>query len=227
MLVCCPSSELVNKTTLPDFHYHIRLHTLESFEVMAPSILLIGASGSFGRPLVEEFITQLDKFDKVGVLADPSKLSKFAEVASRGIKVVPGAFDDPKAYNGYDTVISLAGNSIMGLQTVMIDAAISGGVTHFYPSEYGADLSQPALKDIRYFVDKHAVRNHLAAAAQAHPDFRYTLMLTGAFIEWTANEFYGVYPEKKEVIAYGTPAARIDATSIPEQVISILSDLHS
>jgi hypothetical protein len=42
---------------------------------MSPSVLLIGASGAFGRPLVEEFINQLPKFDKVGILTDPSKIS--------------------------------------------------------------------------------------------------------------------------------------------------------
>jgi hypothetical protein len=183
---------------------------------MAPSVLLIGASGAFGRPLVEEFIAQLTKFDKVGILADPSKVSKFADVASRGILIVPGSFVDPKAYAGYDTVISLVGNAIMRLQPAMIEAAISGGVTHFYPSEYGSDVAQEALKDFRYFRDKRVVRNHLVAAARAHPDFRYTLMITGPFTEWTIDKLYGVYQAEKKVVTYGRPDAPIDVTSIPE-----------
>ena len=183
---------------------------------MAPSVLLIGASGAFGRPLVEEFIKQLAKFDKVGILADPSKVSKFAGVASRGVHVVPGSFVDPKSYTGYDTVVSLAGNAIMRLQPAMIDAAITGGVTHFYPSEYGSDVGQEALKDLRYFRDKRVTRNHLVAAARAHPDFRYTLMLTGPFTEWTVDRLYGVYQEEKKVVTYGRPDAAIDVTSIPE-----------
>jgi uncharacterized protein YbjT (DUF2867 family) len=183
---------------------------------MAPSILLIGASGSFGRPLVEEFIAHLPKFDKVGILADPAKVSKFAGVAVRGIQVVPGSFVDPNAYAGYDTVISLAGNAIIRLQPAMIEAAIAGGVTHFYPSEFGSDVSQDALSEFRYFRDKRVVRNHLVAAAKAHGDFRYTLMLTGPFTEWTIDKVYGVYQDEKRVEAYGRPDAPIDVTSIPE-----------
>jgi uncharacterized protein YbjT (DUF2867 family) len=183
---------------------------------MAPSVLLIGASGAFGRPLVEEFINQLPNFDKVGILADPSKISKFADAESRGIKVVPGSFVDPKAYFGYETVISLAGNAIMRLQPAMIEAAIAGGGTHFYPSEYGSDVGQEALKEFRYFRDKRVVRDHLVAAARAHPGFRYTLMLTGPFSEWTIDKLYGVFQEEKKVITYGRPDATIDVTSIPE-----------
>ena len=183
---------------------------------MASSVLLIGASGAFGRPLVQEFTTHLEKFDKVGILSDPSRVAKFADAAARGIHVVPGSFVDPKAYAGYDTVVSLAGNAIMRLQPAMIDAAIAGGVTHFYPSEYGSDVAQEALKEFRYFRDKRVVRDHLVAAAKANPNFRYTLMLTGPFTEWTIDKLYGVYQDEKKVVTYGRPDAPIDVTSIPE-----------
>jgi hypothetical protein len=183
---------------------------------MATSVLLIGASGSFGRPLVEEFIIQLPKFKKVGILSDPSKTSKFADPAAKGITIVPGSFLDYKAYAGYDTVISLAGNAILRLQPAIIEAAIAGGVTHFYPSEYGADLSQDALHNVRYFRDKQVTRSHLAAAAKSHPEFQYTLLLTGGFTEWIVSPPYGVDYEKKSLVAYGSPDAKIDVTSIPE-----------
>lgn len=150
----------------------------------------------------------------MGILSDPSRVSKFSAVTGRGIKIVPGSYFDTKAYSGYDTVISLAGNAIMRLQPAIIECAIAGGVTHFYPSEYGADLSQDAVKDIRYFQDKRVTRNHLAAAAKAHKDFKYTLMLTGALTEWTLSPPYGV--NGKTVVAYGSPDAKIDVTSIPE-----------
>ena len=183
---------------------------------MAPSVLLIGASGAFGRPLVEEFITQLHKFEKVGILTEPSRVSKFASAAERKVVIVRGSFLNSQSYAGYDTVVSLAGNAIMRLQPAMIEAAIAGGVTHFYPSEYGSDVGQEALKDLRYFRDKRVTRDHLVAAARSTPNFRYTLMLTGPFTEWTIDKLYGVYQQEKKVVTYGRPDARIDVTSIPE-----------
>jgi len=183
---------------------------------MAPSVLLIGASGAFGQPLVQEFISQLSKFEKVGILTDPSKVSKFGDAAAQGIRIVPGSFVDPKSYAGYDTVISLAGNAIMRLQPAMIEAAATAGVTQFYPSEYGSDVGQEGLKDLRYFRDKRVVRNHLVATARAHPSFRYTLLLTGPFTEWTVAEGYGMNHAEGRATIYGRPDAPIDVTSIPE-----------
>lgn len=186
---------------------------------MAPSVLLIGASGAFGRPLTEEFIAQLHRFEKVGILSDPSKVAKFDAAVARGIRVVSGSFLDPRAYAGYDTVISLAGNAIIRLQPAMIEAAVAGGVSHFYPSEFGSDVAQEALREYRYFRDKRVTRDHLVATARAYPDFRYTLVMTGPFTEWTIDRAYGVYRGDGRVEAFGSPDAPIDVTSIPEYVL--------
>jgi uncharacterized protein YbjT (DUF2867 family) len=67
---------------------------------MAPSVLIIGAGGAFGRPLLEEFIKQKSHFSRVGILSDPAKVSKFSDFAAQGIDVVSGSFLDPKAYEG-------------------------------------------------------------------------------------------------------------------------------
>lgn len=67
---------------------------------------------------------------------------------------------------GYDTVISLLGNEVMKLQPEIIDAAISAGVTHFYPSEFGGDIGREPFLHERYFRDKHLTRNHLAKRAE-------------------------------------------------------------
>ncbi|KAF3070102.1 hypothetical protein Trihar35433_4056 [Trichoderma harzianum] len=183
---------------------------------MAPSVLIIGAGGAFGRPLVEEFIKQKSHFSRVGILADPAKVSKFSDAAAQGIDVVAGSFLDPKSYEGFEVVVSLAGNAIMRLQPAMIESAIAGGVRHFYPSEFGSDVAQDSLKTFRYFRDKRVTRDHLAAKAKENPDFYYTLMLTGIFTEWAADPFYGVDVKAHVANTYGRPDAQISVTSIPD-----------
>jgi hypothetical protein len=74
-------------------------------------------------------------------------------------------------------------------QPGMIDAAAAGGARHFYPSEYGADLSIPALANVRYFRDKHLARQYLLETAKAVPGCRYTLLLSGSFTEWAISDF--------------------------------------
>ena len=104
----------------------------------------------------------------------------------------------------------------MRSQTEMIDAAVEGGVTHFYPSEWNSDISQKEISGMRYFRDKQFTRAHLASKAKKHPEFKYTLFITGIFTEWSILEFYGFDHEKLEVFAYGKPDAQVGMTSIPE-----------
>ncbi|KAJ6528933.1 hypothetical protein B0H19DRAFT_968764 [Mycena capillaripes] len=183
---------------------------------MAPSVIIIGASGALGRPIVEEFQRQRARFGNLAILSDPAKAHKFSEVQKSGIEVVIGSFLDFKCYQGFDVVLSLVGNGAMRLQPGMIEAAVAGGVRHFYPSEFGTDFSQAGLWQFRYFRDKVATRDHLAAKAKEVPDFRYTLMLTGAFTDWAAGEFSGVDVENHTVEAYGYPDAEIAVTALAD-----------
>ncbi|KAJ7887027.1 hypothetical protein B0H14DRAFT_2337976 [Mycena olivaceomarginata] len=185
---------------------------------MAPSVIIIGASGALGRPLVEEFQRQRAHFGSVAILSDPAKAHKFSEVQKGGIEVVIGSFLDFKCYQGFDIVLSLVGNGAMRLQPGMIEAAVAGGVRHFYPSEFGTDFSQAGLWQFRYFRDKVATRDHLAAKAKEVPDFRYTLMLTGTFTDWAAGEFTfsGIDVKNQTVEAYGYPDAQIAVTALAD-----------
>ena len=146
-----------------------------------PSVLLIGAGGALGGPLLEEFIRQKAKFARIAVLAsDEPKRAKFAEAEKNGVDIVIGSFLEPTPYRGFDTVLSLVGKPLLRLQPAMIEMAITAGVQHFYPSEFGFDLSQPGLYTYRYFRSKQDTRDHLAAKARENPDFRYTLFMNGA-----------------------------------------------
>ncbi|KZF25654.1 NAD(P)-binding protein [Xylona heveae TC161] len=192
---------------------------------MAPSVLLIGASGSLGVPLVEEFIRQKSKFERIAILADPSRAKKFEDVQKRGIDVVTGSFLDPNSYKGFSVVISLAGNPIMRLQPAMIEAAVAAGVRHFYPSEFGVDVGHDDLVDFRYLRDKRVTRDHLVAKAKEVPGFRYTLLMNGIFAEWSAIPPLGVDTDKHTSTVYGTPDAILSLTAVPDIVRYIVESV--
>ncbi|KAJ6466651.1 hypothetical protein DFH09DRAFT_1059716 [Mycena vulgaris] len=183
---------------------------------MAPSVLIIGGSGAVGRPLVDEFLKQKSKFQRIAVLADPTKVSRLADAQAKGAEVVVGSFLDAKSYTGFDVVVSLAGNAAMRLQPGMIEAAIAGGVRHFYPSEYGGDISVGDFWKNRYFRDKVVTRDHLAAKAKEHPDFHYTLLMTGPFTEYAVSSFNGIDFEKHTVEPYGKPGAELSVTAMAD-----------
>jgi uncharacterized protein YbjT (DUF2867 family) len=68
---------------------------------MAPSVVIIGASGTVGRPLVQEFLKNKTGFERIAVLADPTKVSRFTDVQSQGVEVVAGSFLEANSYKGY------------------------------------------------------------------------------------------------------------------------------
>lgn len=114
-------------------------------------------------------------------------------------------------------VISLAGNAIMADQSKMIDAAIAAGARQFIPSEFGVDTSQGPFLTERYFRDKHITRNHLRERAKEIPDFKFTLVLIGAFAETFAlSPAFGLDAKEKKLNFYGDPETEYSFSSMPE-----------
>ncbi|KAK7032679.1 NAD(P)-binding protein [Favolaschia claudopus] len=183
-----------------------------------PSVLIIGGSGAVGRPLVEEFVKSKEKFGRIGVLSDALKVSKFSELPKQGIEVVVGSFLEAASYKGFDTVICVCGNAAMKLQPGIIDAAIAGGVRHFYPTEFGTDLSYGTRGTLRYFRDKIITREHLRDRAKEFPGFSYTIVLTGAFTDWTASDFNQIDLKKHTARPYGTADALVTVTALADVV---------
>ncbi|EXJ71632.1 uncharacterized protein A1O5_05440 [Cladophialophora psammophila CBS 110553] len=177
------------------------------------SVLLIGASGALGKPLMDELIRQRDQFKRIAILATPDRATKFS---NSDVEVVIGSFYEAKSYQGFTHVISAVGNPLMVLQPAMVEVAVSVGVKHWYSSEWNSDISQRQIQNLRYFRDKQAVRAYLRGKAAQAPGFQYTLMVTGIFTEWALDEFYGFDHQKLTARLYGQPGKRIGVTSIPD-----------
>ncbi|KAJ6556033.1 hypothetical protein B0H19DRAFT_1029153 [Mycena capillaripes] len=185
---------------------------------MAPAVLIIGASGIVGRPLVQEFLKNKTKFARIGVLAEPAKVSRFEEVKAQGVEVIVGSFLEASSYKGFDTVISLAGNLAMKLQPGMIDAFIAGGARHFYPSEFTTNFAARDIGKMRWFRDKVATREHLKQRAREVPGFGYTFLTTSGFTEFAASSFNNVDTEKHTASPYGSPESLITVSAMPDVI---------
>ncbi|KAJ7709377.1 hypothetical protein B0H16DRAFT_1745852 [Mycena metata] len=144
-------------------------------------VLVIGASGSVGEPLMKQF--QHQRFRRVAIMSAPSKAHKFSAARSNGIELFLGSFLDFKSYEG---------STLQRMQPAMIEAAVAGGVRRFYPSEFGIDFDRADVQQLRFFRDRIVMRDHLAATAKAHPDFRYTLMVVGQFSQWAHSKHFGL-----------------------------------
>jgi hypothetical protein len=67
---------------------------------MAPSVLLIGAGGTFGTVALKEFIRQRKSFGRIAVLTSESRVSAFELYKNDGIETIAGSWSDPSIYTG-------------------------------------------------------------------------------------------------------------------------------
>lgn len=112
----------------------------------------------------------------------------------------------------------MLGNHAMQYQPAIIDAALSSGVTNFYPSEFGSDISQGAYRTNRYFREKHNTRAHLAKVAEVHKGFGYTLIINAGFAEYAAHPAFGFDPENFTFEFFGPKEKREPLTGVRESV---------
>lgn len=117
---------------------------------------------------------------------------------------------------GFDVLISAVGNPAMKNQPDLIDTAIAGGVRHFYPSEFGADLTVGNNWNERYYRDKVITRIHLQKRAADNPSISYTYVLTGRLMEWAIIPHIGIYLEKHMAHIVGAPEVEMSLLSAME-----------
>jgi hypothetical protein len=203
---------------------------------MAPthlkSILLVGVTGpfSFGQFVVESLSRQLQHFDGVAVYHDTSRptdirkqklLDKYSAFV---VKIVSAhGYTSPEPFKGFDCVLSFLGNHALNLQPRIIDLAISAGVRHFYPSEYGADLMVGSNRTQRYYVHKIATREHLERRGREIPELGWMYFLLGRLTEWAVISHFGIENKEAKARIYGSAEGRqslISAKDAAEYIVA-------
>lgn len=117
---------------------------------------------------------------------------------------------------GFDVVIAPLGNHAIKSQPAIIDAAISAGVKHFYPSEFGADLTVPGNWEERYYRDKVITRQHLEKRAKEVEGFGYTYVVYGRLTEWCPVPHFGIFPKEGKANIVGRPDMLQSLTAVKE-----------
>jgi uncharacterized protein YbjT (DUF2867 family) len=142
----------------------------------------IQAAGALGKPVLDAIVNS-GKFT-VTVLVRSTSKTTFPST----VKTVVVDYNDvaslTEAFKGQDAVVSTVGAPGLQGQTIAIDAAIAAGVKRFLPSEFGSDTGNPKAKQLPIFGYKVNVNNYVEEKAAANPDFSYTLVRNGAFLDW-------------------------------------------
>lgn len=67
---------------------------------MAPSVIVVGASGNFGPSIVQALISHKSSFNRIAILSAPEKKDKYTKYESRGVEIVVGSYTDSDSYKG-------------------------------------------------------------------------------------------------------------------------------
>jgi hypothetical protein len=202
---------------------------------MFKSILLIGATrvGSFGDYVAQELakdpsgFTRIAFFNNTSRPADNSKKASIRDLQAQGFEIVEAAdYASPEPYKGFDCVLIFLGNHGLHLQPTIIDAAIQAGVRHFYPSEYGADITVGQNWTQRYYKYKVETREHLETRARDVPDLGWTLYLLGRLTEWSVISHFGFDNKNATAKIYGTAAGRQSLVSAVDSAKYLVETLR-
>ena len=90
------SLQIDNIITLYHYIFSLRAPT----QIMAKSVIILGASGNVGTYIIKELLNQRSKFNRIAILSDPAKVDKFADAKAKGIEVISGSFLDSSSFKG-------------------------------------------------------------------------------------------------------------------------------
>ena len=196
------------------------------------SVLVVGATGKFGTDLTHALAAQKSSFHRLAAFNDTSrpasleKESTLASFHSEGVEIVDShGYTSPESFVGFDCVVMALGNHAIVQQPTIIDTAITAGVRHFYPSEFGADLLVGRNWTQRYYRDKVLTRRHLEKRAQDTPDLGWTYITLGRFTEWAVLGNFGFDNKNHKARIYGTSEGRQSLLSTPDTVAYLIETL--
>ncbi|TKA24405.1 hypothetical protein B0A50_06725 [Salinomyces thailandicus] len=151
-------------------------------------VTVAGVTGAIGQPLVEALAQAgftVQALTRTG-------LSDTVQRSLNGIKVIQTDYTNRQqlelALQGQHAVISTLGDTAgaVAAQQALIEASLATGVHRFIPSEFGSDTLHPRVRTFPFFATKlaHQALLHHAATSTHHPNFTYTLLITGPFLDW-------------------------------------------
>ncbi|KAI1371745.1 hypothetical protein F4677DRAFT_285036 [Hypoxylon crocopeplum] len=164
------------------------------------SILIIGASGSIGKVLINE----LQKEPGFTVTILQRATSKFQPPANVKLITIQDSYPTDSlvtAFKGQDAIINCMTTLSVAEQFRMVDAARAAGVRRYVPSEYGlknARLDAQAPNTV--FYDKGKVQEYLQAKA-AEGSIEWMSIACGMWLKWgMAHDFVGMHIQEKRFV---------------------------
>jgi uncharacterized protein YbjT (DUF2867 family) len=180
------------------------------------SVIVAGATGNLGGRIARALREQgasVRALVRHGAADD-----KLERLRKRGVTVVSVDFSNASqvapAFSGASCVVSaLAGlrDVIVGIQTLLLDAAIKAGVPRFIPSDYSIDFTTLLAGENRNLDLRREFHQHLDKTS-----IRATTIFNGAFADMLTGQMPLILFKRKRVLYWGDADQRMDFTTMDD-----------
>lgn len=178
-------------------------------------VALAGATGNLGPSILNAL---LDAGFTVTVLTrkggNASKIPKNPNITIKEVDYTSVESLTP-ALQGVEVVVSTVGSEALGGQNPLIDAAVAAGVKRFIPSEFGSNLGNPNTAALPVFGAKVSTAKYLEEVAAKNPQFTYSLVYNGPFLDWGIAVGFVVNAKARSATLYNGGDRPFSATTLP------------
>lgn len=192
---------------------------------------LIGATGNIGVVILKAL---LDGGFEVTILSREGSTSTDSLASHPKQKIVKVNFEDvssiTSALQGIEGLVSNVASHALLSQKKIIDAAIAAGVKRFLPSEFGSDLSVEANKQVPFNQPKIEIQHYLEEKVKTHPNFTYTSVTNGPFLDWCLKMGLFGNLKTREATVWDGGETRISTTtqaSVGKTVVGVFKNLEA
>jgi uncharacterized protein YbjT (DUF2867 family) len=185
-------------------------------------VALAGATGNLGVSVLEAL---LDAKFLVTVLSrvhgNSSKLTPHPN-----LKVEEVDFTSTQslmdAIQGAEVVISCLATLAIGSQNPLIDASVAVGVKRFIPAEFGMDSRNPLCAVLPVCAPKVETQKYLQEKATSNPEFSWTGIANGLFLDWGLKVDFILSPAKHAAVLYNGGDIPFSTTTLADVAKAIL-----
>ncbi|KAJ1722448.1 hypothetical protein LPJ53_003132 [Coemansia erecta] len=167
-------------------------------------IVVVGSSGTLASYFINAFKQAGNEF-QVTLLTRPQSVNKLKQQVNNlpQFNIRPVDYNNEteltEALRNQEVLLSLLANEGLAQQPNVIRAAQKAQVKWIIPSEYGSDISRPALRKIPFFADKLKTRELL----ESNKQIPYTYILTGIFADTYVSPLFKWNLNTRNVIVPG------------------------
>jgi nucleoside-diphosphate-sugar epimerase len=192
-----------------------------------PRIAIAGATGNLGLPIHSALLSagyHVKALSRIG--GNRFKLSPHLNLTIKEVDFTSvSALSE--ALQNIEVVISCLATSAMGSQNPLIEASVVAGVERFIPAEFGMDSQNPLAMQLPVCVPKVETQKYLREQARKNPNFTWTAIANGMFLDWGLEMGVIVDPARHAAILYNGGDIPFSATTLADvakAVIGVISN---